>query len=67
MSANSNVPLIKKSNSTCVKSHTERWLRLDKFIEDFSSHCAVFADKVTKVRQKNHNATHKEHTLIENP
>ena len=41
VSANSNVPLIKKPNSTRVKSHTKRWLQLDKFVKlCFNSHCS---------------------------
>ena len=67
VSVNSNKPLIKKPNYTCVKSHNKHWLRLDKFVKLYlNSHCS-FDLKITKLRQKNHNAKHKERSLIENP
>ena len=69
LSANSNVPLIKKPNSTCVKSHI---LNVAFSLKNSSNVLIVIIvvsiDKFTRARQKkNHNAKHKEHSLIENP
>ena len=66
--ANSNVPLIKKPNSTRVKSHA---INVGFGLKNSSNFVliviVVFTNKFTKVQQINYNVKHKEHSLIAKP
>ena len=49
LSSNSTVSLIRKPDSTSVKSLAKRWPRLDKFIKRyFSSHCSFHEIKFSR-------------------